>query len=127
MVRTEQESDSRRREIVDLLVLPRPTKSLLNGAGFSRETGAYWACLKERSGLDATERAVGKYARAAFDKSERNRDVCPEHQIVRRERVKVSESCTLAKGREIRARAWREIDGLYSEGTQIPRRKGRAS
>ena len=36
------------------------------------------------SGLDATERAVGKYARPVFAKRERNRAVCPEHQIVRR-------------------------------------------
>ena len=32
----------------------------------------------------ATERAIGKYARAAFAKRERNKAVCPEHQIVRR-------------------------------------------
>ena len=39
---------------------------------------------KKRGGLDATERAVGKYARFVFAKRERNRAVCPEHQIVRR-------------------------------------------
>ena len=33
-----------------------------------------------------------------------------------RERVKVSESCTLAREREIRARAWRIKGGLHSEG-----------
>ena len=38
MVRTEQESDRRRREVADLLVLPRPAKSVQNGAGFGRET-----------------------------------------------------------------------------------------
>ena len=37
MVKTEQESDRRRREVADLLVLPRPAKSLLNGAGFSKK------------------------------------------------------------------------------------------
>ena len=35
--RTERESDSRKREVADLLVLPRPAKILQNGAGFSRE------------------------------------------------------------------------------------------
>ena len=30
------------------------------------------------------ERAVGKYARAVFAKKERNRAVCPEHQVVRK-------------------------------------------
>ena len=39
---------------------------------------------KKKSGFSATKRAVGKYARAAFAKRERNRAVCPEHQIVRR-------------------------------------------
>ena len=39
---------------------------------------------EKESGLDATERAVGKYARAVFANRERNRAVCPEHQIVRR-------------------------------------------
>ena len=32
MVRTERESDRRKREMADLLVLPRPTKSMKNGA-----------------------------------------------------------------------------------------------
>ena len=36
--RTERESDSRRREVTDLLVLQRPAKSLQNGTGFSRKT-----------------------------------------------------------------------------------------
>ena len=38
MARTERESGRRRREVADLLVLPRPVKSVQNGAGFSRET-----------------------------------------------------------------------------------------
>ena len=36
--RTERESDRRRREMADLIVLPRPAKSLQNGAGFSGKT-----------------------------------------------------------------------------------------
>ena len=36
--RTERESDRRRKEVADLLVLPRPAKSLQDGAGFSRKT-----------------------------------------------------------------------------------------
>ena len=39
----------------------------------------------------------------------------------------MSESRTLAKKREIRAGAWRGKGGLHSEGTQVRRRKGRAS
>ena len=50
MARTERESNRRRREVADLLVLPRPAKSVQNGAGFSGETGTYWACQKGKSG-----------------------------------------------------------------------------
>ena len=98
MARTERESDGKRREVAGLLVLLRPAKSVQNGAGFSRETGTYWACRKGKSGLNATERAVGKYAGAALAK--RNRAVCPEYQIMR--------------GREsrwARAASWRERGG----------------
>ena len=69
--------------MADLLVLPRPAKSVQNGAGFSGKTGAYWACRKGKSGLSATERAVGKNAGAAFAKRKGNRAVSPEHQIMR--------------------------------------------
>ena len=36
MARTERESD--RREVADFMVLPRPAKSVQNGAGFSEKT-----------------------------------------------------------------------------------------
>ena len=42
------------------------------------------AAEKKRSGLSATEKAVGKYARATFAKRERNRAICLKHQIIRR-------------------------------------------
>ena len=35
---TEQDLDRRRREVADLLILPRPATSLQNDAGFSRKT-----------------------------------------------------------------------------------------
>ena len=38
VARTERESDRRRRDLADLLMLPRPAKSLQNGAGFSGKT-----------------------------------------------------------------------------------------
>ena len=113
--------------MADLLVLPRPAKSVQNGAGFSGKTGTYWACRKGKSGLSATEKAVGKYAGAALDKRKRNRAVCPKHQIMRGERVKVGESRTLARVRGIRARTWRGKGGLHRERGQTPRRKGRTS
>ena len=113
--------------MADLLVLPRPAKSVQNGIGFSRKTGAYWACRKGKSGLSATERAVGKNAAAALTKRKRNRAVCPKYQIMNGERVKVCESRILARERGIRARAWSGKGGLHRERRQIPRRTGRAS
>ena len=38
MVRTEQKSDNKRREVADLLVLPRSAKRMQNDTGFNRET-----------------------------------------------------------------------------------------
>ena len=40
----------------------------------------------EKSSLSATERAVGKYARAAFAKRKTNGAVCPAYQIMRESR-----------------------------------------
>ena len=57
-------------------------KSLQNNAVFSGKTLVYWAWRKEKSGLSATERAVGKYARAAFSKRKRSRAVCPNCYVL---------------------------------------------
>ena len=85
--------------MADPLALPRPAKSVLNGAGFSGKTRAHRASRKGKSGPSATERAAGKNAGAALTKRERNRAVCPKHQTMRGERVKVGESRTLAQKR----------------------------
>ena len=55
-------------------------------------------------------------ARAAFAKRKRNKAVCADHQIVRWESVKVSESRTLASEKGIKAGAWKGNGGLRSEG-----------
>ena len=60
---------------------------------------------KERQGLSATEKAVGKNAEAALAKRNRNRAVSPEYQIIKGERVKVGKSHTLARERRIRVEA----------------------
>ena len=126
--RTERESDRRRREMADFMVLPRPAKSVQNGAGFSRKTGTSWACRKGKSGLSATERAVSwQVGRSRPCQRKRNRAVCPEYQIMRGVRVKTGESRTLARKRGIRTRAWSGKGGLHHEREQISRRKGRAS
>ena len=124
-MRVRQEKN--RRKMADFMVLPRPAKSVQNGAGFSRKTGTNWACRKEESGFSATERAVGKYTGAALAKRKKNTAVCSEYQVMREERVKVGESRTLARVRGIRARAWRGKGGIHREGRQVPRRTGRAS
>ena len=90
--------------MADLLVLPRPAKSVQNSAGISGKTGTNWACRMGKSGLSATEKAVGKYAGAALVKRKRNKAVCPEYQIMR--------------GREsrwARAAPWRERGGSKRE------------
>ena len=79
-MRIQRKSD-KTREMEDLMVLPRPRKSIQNGAGFSGKTRTYWACRNGKSGLSATERAVGKNAGASFAK--RKKAVCPEYQIMR--------------------------------------------
>ena len=103
--------------MADLLVLPRPAKSVQNGAGFSGKTCACWAYRKGKSGLSATKRAVGKNAGAALAKSKRNRAICPKHQIMREERVKVGESRTLARewGPE-REHGVERVDSTVKEG-----------
>ena len=70
------------------------------------------------------KRAVGKYARVAFAKKKRNPAVCIDHQVVRCERVKVSESRTLArKGGFVRDHGENK-GGFHSEGRQLSRRRG---
>ena len=81
---------------------------------------------KERVASVATDKANGKNAAAAIAKKKRNRAVCPEHQIMRGERLKVGESRILAREMGIIAGAWSGKGGLHRERRQIPRRKGRA-
>ena len=71
---------------------------------------------QKESGLSAITREVGKYARAAFAKRKRNRAVCPKHQIVRRERVKVSDSPTLRKKED-------QSGSMERKGWTLQRRK----
>ena len=126
-MRTERESDSKRREVTDFMVLPRPAKSVQNGAGFSGKTGTYWACRKRKSGLSATERAVGKNAGAALAKRKRNRAVCQEYQIMRgRESRWARATPWRERGGSEREHREKTVDSTVNE-SKIPRRKGRAS
>ena len=84
--------------MTDLLVLPRPGERA-EWRRLQRKNLNILTSRKGKSGLSATERAVGKYAGAAFAKRRRNRAVSPEYQIMRGKRVKVGESRTLARER----------------------------
>ena len=79
MVRTERESDKKRSG--RLVGAAETNKELAEWLRLQRKSLNILGLLK--SGLSATERAVGKYARATFAKWKRNRAVSPEHQIVR--------------------------------------------
>ena len=87
--------------MADLLVLPRPEKSVQNGASFSRKNLNIPDLLKMKEWPQCHRgRAAGKYAGAALAKTKRNRAVCLEYQIMR--------------GREskwARAAPWRERGG----------------
>ena len=113
--------------MADLLVLPRPAKSVQNGPGFSGKTLTNWACRNRKSGLSATERAVGKYAGAILAKRKRNRAVCPKHQIMTGERVKVSESRTLARirGDQSESMEWKGWTPLRTREDSKEEREGK--
>ena len=103
--------------MADFMVLPRPAKSVQNGAGYSGKTETNWACRKGKSGLSATDRAVGKNAGAALAKRKRNRAVCSEYQVMRGERVKMGESRTLARVRGSERKHGEErVDSTVNEG-----------
>ena len=117
MVRAEREPNRRKREVADLLVLPRLAKSLQTSA----------EKLEHTEPGEKKRVALVPQKEPPVPKEKKNRAVCPKHQIKREERVKVGESRTLARERQIRAGAWRGKSGLHSGGRQIPRRRLRAS
>ena len=86
--------------MADLLVLPRPAKSVQNVVGFSGKTGTNWTCQKGKSGLSATEKAVDKNVGAAFAKKEKE-----QSRLSRVSDHERGENRTLGREREIRARA----------------------
>ena len=98
-----------------------PSKDRTEWRRLQEKNSSVLCLIKRKAWPSATERAVGKYARAAFSKRKRNRTVGPEHRMVREERVKVSESCTLASERGIIAGGWKRKDELHRERRQIPR------
>ena len=72
--------------------------------------------LLKRKEWPQCQKAVGRYARAAFAK--RKRAISPGYHIVRWERVKVSESRTLARerGRSEQKLVEERVDSTVKEG-----------
>ena len=89
-------------------IVEKKRNGRLVGAAETSKERAAWRRLQRKNlnklGLSVTERAVGKYARAAFAKRKRNSAICPQYQIMREEKVKMGKSRTLASKRGIRAR-----------------------
>ena len=127
MARTEQESDSRRRE--------EKKNGRLYGAAETSKARAEWRRLQQKnwSKLGLPKRKEWPQCHRESSWQERRSRSCqkekeqsrlsrvPDHEG---ERVKMGESCTLARKRGIRARAWSGKGGLHREGRQIPRRTG---
>ena len=100
--RTERESDSRRtEEKCQTCWCCRDQQRARRMAQASAKKLEHTGTAEKKSGLSATKRAVGKYARDAFAKRKSNRAVSPEYQIMREERVKMGESHNLARERRI--------------------------
>ena len=101
--------EEKRSENAGLLMLPRPAKSLQNGRGFMNILGL----PKRRLSSVPQSEQLASTPEPSLLKGKRTE---PDDQIVRWEKVKVSESCTLVRERGIRAGAWVRKSGLHSEG-----------
>ena len=108
-MRTERESERRRRRQADLLVRSRPARKNLNILGLPKRK-EWPQCHKTSS---------WQIRRSRLCQKNKDRAVCPKHQVVRWDKVKVSESRTLARERRIKAGVWRGKGGLHSEGRQV--------
>ena len=100
VARTERESDSRRREVKwQICWCHRDQQRACRMAQASaKKLEQTRPAENERVvSVPQRERAVGKYATAAFAKLKRNRAVSPEYQIMMGERVKVRQSHTLTR------------------------------
>ena len=84
MARTERESDRRRREVADLLVLPRPAKSFAEWRRLQQENLSILGVLKRKGWPQCHKESSWQIRRSRFCQRERNRAVFPEHEIVRR-------------------------------------------
>ena len=126
MVRTERESDSRRREEKwQTCWCCRDQQRACRMAQASEEELEHTGpAEKERVALVPQREQLARTPEPPLPKEKATE---PSVQSTRSEKVKVGESRTLAREGGIRARAWRGKGGLHRERRQIPRRKGRTS
>ena len=122
MARTKRVSDNRKREkkwhacwcCRDQQRACRMAQAL---AGKLEHTGT-----AEKKELPQCHReSIWQVGQAALAKRKRNRALCPDHQIMR------CESRTLVRERGDQSGSMGGKGGLYSEGRQVPIRRGRAS
>ena len=112
MARTERESDRRRRE---------------------EKWQTLWCYRDQQRACRMAQASAEKLEHTGPAEKERVASVPQREQLARTPepplaRVReMAESRTLARVREIRARAWSGKGGLHGERRHIPRRKGRAS
>ena len=110
----------------NLLVLPRPARACRMAQASAEKLEHTGPAEKERVASVPQREQLARRPKPSLPKGTRNRAVCPKHQIMRGERVKMGEIRPLARERRIKAGAWRREGGLHREGRQILRRKGRA-
>ena len=120
--RTEQESEERKREMANLLVLPRAAESLQNGTGISKKNLLTGSAKKERVASAPQSEQLAGMSEPPLPKRKKTE---PSVQIMRCESIKVSKSCTLARERRIVVGASSGKGELYNKGRWVPRRRDR--
>ena len=125
MARKERESDSRRENKWQTCWCCRGQQRVCRMAQASAEKLQHTGPAEKKRVASVPQRE--QLARTPEPPLPKGRAVCLEYKIMRRERVKVGESATLATERRIRAGAWRGKDRLHGEERKTPRKKRRAS
>ena len=114
MARTEGKSD-RRREMADLLVLPRSAKSVQNGAGCRKKNWNILGLPKRKEWPQCHRESSWQVRLSCPCQKEKEQSHLSRVPDDEGERVKVGNSRTLARKRGIRVRAWSGKGGLHSE------------
>ena len=118
MARTKRESDNRRREENGRLVGAAETsKERVEWCRFQRKNFNILGLPKRKEWSQCHKESNRQERRSPLAKRKRNRAVCPKHQIMRGKRVKVGESCNLAReGGSEREHGEEWVDSTVNEG-----------